>query len=242
MVLSNNLFQESSKEDIIKQLGSLEQLCKEAKDIYNSLIPKRDPTDLQHQILLLQLFRVIKYFDAYLMLAKNGYGEPAVNLLRSVFESSLWMRWIIINEDNANKYFNASKGEAIRIMQKLIGRGLATIKNSPDPELTKKMLNDEARNNILPKWEQISDETGMKDMYVLIYKFLSAMSHGSLLFLGERIINKTLSPNSDYDNIESFIAIANNLLRDCFLVSKIWIVEKKIRPAPNVKELIKLRD
>ena len=89
MEKSKKLFEESSEEEILKQLENLEKLSEDAKHNYDCLIPKRNPKDLQHQILLLSLSRVCKYFDAYLILAKNGYGEPAVNLLRSIFEASL---------------------------------------------------------------------------------------------------------------------------------------------------------
>lgn len=240
MEKSKQLFEESSKEEILKQLENLEKLSEDAKHNYNCLIPKRNPKDLQHQILLLSLSRVCKYFDAYLILAKNGYGEPAVNILRSIFEASLWMRWILIKKENAERYFNSSKGEAIRIAQKNIGRGLAKIKNAPDPELMKKMLEDEAKRNTLPRWEELATETGMMDMYVLIYKFMSAMSHGTFLFPGERFMDQRVSPNPDFKNIEPFIPIANNLLRDCVLVAEIWIEENKIRETPDVKDLVKM--
>jgi hypothetical protein len=240
MEKNNNLFQEGSREEILKQLEDLEKLSDDAKHNYDYLISKRNPKDLQHQILLLSLSRACKYFDGYLMLAKNGYGEPAVNLLRSIFEASLWMRWILISKENAKKYYNSSKGEAIRIAQKNIGRGLAKIKNAPDPGLMKKMLDDEARKNILPRWEDLANETGMMDMYVLVYKFMAAMCHGTFLFLGERFMNQRVSPDPDFKNIEPFIPIANNLLRDCVLVAEMWIEENKIREAPNVKELVKM--
>jgi|GEM_PF-1831776 len=240
MEKSNQLFDKSYKEEILKQLENLEKLSKEAKYDYDYLIQKRNQKDLQHQILLLSLSRVCKYFDAYLMLAKNGYGEPAINLLRSIFEASLWMRWIIISKENAEKYYNSSKGEAIRIAQKNIERDLAKIKNAPDPELFKKLLDDEARKIILPRWQDLANETGMMDTYVLVYKYMAAMCHGTFLFLGERFMNQRVSPNPDFKNIESFIPFANNLLRDCVLVAKIWIVENKIRDTPNVKEFIKM--
>ena len=77
-------------------------------------------------------------------------------------------------------------------------------------------------------------------MYALVYKFMSAMSHGTFLFLGERFIYQRVSPNPDFKNIEPFIPIANNILRDCVLVAEMWIEENKIREVPNVKELVKM--
>ena len=104
----------------------------------------------------------------------------------------------------------------------------------------KKMLENEAKKNTLPRWEELANETGMMDMYVLTYKFMSAMSHGTFLFLGERFMDQRVSPNPDFKNIEPFIAIANNLLRDCVLVAEMWIEENKIRETPDVKELVKM--
>jgi len=235
---SNQILDESSVERILKQLVSLETLGNDTKREYNNLLLKGDPKDLQHQILLFSLARVCKYFDAYLVLAKSGYGEPSVNLLRSIFEASLWMRWILISKENAERYFNASKGESIRIAQVNIGRGLAKINKMLDPELIKKMLADEAKNNYLPDWKDLAKETGMGDLYALTYKFMSAMIHGTFLSLGERIIGQKISPDPDYLNIEPFIPLANNLLRDCILVTKKWIEEKKIRECPDIKALI----
>lgn len=239
-MMDNNLYKESSKEEVMKKVEELEKLFKEVRHNYDYLVSIRNPKDLQHQILLLSLSRVIKYFDAYLLLAKNGYGEPGISLLRSIFEASLWMRWILISKSNAEKYYNSSKGEAIRIAQKNIGRGLAKIKNAPDPELIKKMLEDESRKNTLPKWEDMAKETGMMDMFVLVYKMMSAMAHGTFLFLGERFMDQRVSPDPDYKNIEPYYEIANNLFRDCYFVAEIWIKENKIREAPNVKVLLNL--
>ena len=234
------LFTESSKEEVLMKVEQLELLFKDARHNYDYLLSIRTPSDLQHQILLLSLARVLKYFDAYLLLAKNGYGEPGITLLRSIFEASLWMRWILISKTNAEKYYDSSKGEAIRIAQKNIGRVLAKIENAPDPEILKKMLDDEARKNILPKWEDIAKDTGMMDLYVLVYKMMSAMSHGTFLFLGERFMDQKVSPDPDHKNIAPFYEIANNLLRDCCIVAEMWIEEKTIREVPNVKKLLKM--
>lgn len=234
------LFKESSKEEVLRKVDELEKLFNDVRNNYDYLVSKREANNLQHQILLLSLSRAIKYFNAYLLLAKNGFGEPGINLLRSLFEASLWMRWIIISKENAERYYNASKGEAIRISQKLFGRGLAKIVNAPDPDLIRKMLEDEAKKNTLPKWEDLAKETGMMDLYALIYKMMSAMSHGTFLFLGERFMDQRITPDPDYKNIEPYYEVANNLLRDCYLVAEIWIEENKIRDVPNVKELLKM--
>ncbi len=55
---SKQLFEESSKEEILKQLEALGKLSDDAKHNYDYLISKRNPKDLQHQVLLLLLSRV----------------------------------------------------------------------------------------------------------------------------------------------------------------------------------------
>jgi hypothetical protein len=240
MEKSGKNFIRSSDVDILQQLDLLDKLSSDAKHNYSYLVSKRKPDNLQHQILLILLARVCKYLDAYLLLTKNGYGEPSINLLRSIIESSLWMRWIVIKEENAIRYCNSSKGESIKIAQKSIGRGLAKIKNVPDPSLIKKMLKDEIKKNTLPNWEKLAQDTGMMDYYVLFYKFISATTHGNLLAFGEALIDKNISPDPDYRNIEPYISLANNMLRDCLLVAQLWIEEGKIREVPDLQKLLGL--
>jgi len=60
-----------------------------------------DRKDNMHQALFIDLVRVIKFFDAYLLLVRNGYGEPAACLIRSIYETDLWMRWSLISRENA---------------------------------------------------------------------------------------------------------------------------------------------
>jgi hypothetical protein len=228
----------ANNEEILSKIKILEDLYQEAIGKYEYLVLKRNKDDLQHQILLLSLSRACKYFNAYLMLIKNGFGEPAVNLVRSLFETSLWMRWVIIDRENAKKYHEAGKGEAVRIANLNVGRGLAKLDGVDNPELAKKMLADESRKNRLPEWKDLAKDTGMMDLYAIFYKYTSAMCHGTLLFLGERIENdKTFSPYPDNGNILPYIPMANNIFRDCALVAEIWIMENKIREVPNVKKL-----
>ncbi|KAF0148409.1 MAG: hypothetical protein FD143_2872 [Ignavibacteria bacterium] len=216
-------------------INDLENLSEEVKHEYNVLLTKYDTNDLQHKILLMLLARVCKYFDAYLLLIKEGYGEPGSNLIRSIFESILWMRWIIISEDNAQKYFDLSKGELIRIALTNIGNGYFKPKNVPDTEAFKSLLKDESQNYKLPNWTELAKTTNMMKHYNLFYKYLATISHGTFMFLGERIVDLKISPDPDDKNILPFIVLANNFTRDCMLVTKIWILENKIREIPLIK-------
>lgn len=200
---------------------------------------KRNANDIRHQVVFISLVRVIKYFDAYLLLAENGYGEPAASLLRSIYEASLWMRWSVISDGNAQRYFDASKGEALRWGDKLFNRGLAQLANAPDQEEAKRLVKSSLKSFRLPTWEELAKDTGLADLHAVIYPMLSAMSHGSMLFLGERILgDKSVSPEPDEMNIELFIPIANNVLLDCSRVCHDWIVNGRLRPVSDIRKLM----
>lgn len=221
--------------DFYKVFEELQILHEELKHVYDDLINKHNRDNLSHKILLILLARVCKYFSSYLILIKEGFGEPASNLIRSIFESSLWMRWILLDNSNAQKYFDLSKGEASRLASSNIGTGYFKIKNAPDPDAFKSLLEDESKNNKTPQWVDLAKETKMTLHYKLFYKPLSVMSHGTMMFLGERLVDKEIGPDPDDKNILPFFSLANNFTRDYMLVSKYWILEGKIREVPEIK-------
>ncbi|MCX6141824.1 MAG: DUF5677 domain-containing protein [Ignavibacteriales bacterium] len=225
--------------ELADELEVLSTLCQEAERALPTIDQKRNPNDTQHQVLFLSLVRVIKYFDAYLQLARTGYGEPAASLVRSIHEASLWMRWSLISKNNAEVYFNASKGEAIRIANKLLARNLIRLTNFPDQTLAQEMLKSHLKNFKFPSWDQLAKETGLEDLHSIVYPFLSAMSHGSWLFMGEGILkDKTVSPLPDFQNILPYLSIANNTFRDCYLVCKEWILHGRLHPVPDIRKLM----
>lgn len=228
----NNL---KHSEEFNQLYSDLQLLCIEVKHEYNSLLQKYDKNKASHQILLIQLYRVCKYFDSYLILINEGYGEPAANLIRSIFEAMLWMRWIVIDEENARKYFDFSKGEMARIILSNIGAGNIKPLNIPDPKGFQTLLKDESKNNRLPQWVDLAKETSLMNYYNLFYKMLSAVAHGSYLSNGERLIIKSISPEPDELNIIPYVPLANNFVRDCMLVAKYWILEGRIREVPLIK-------
>lgn len=200
---------------------------------------KRNPADVQHQVLFISLVRVVKYFDAYLMLAEKGYGEPAAALLRSIYEADIWMRWSLISRENAETYFNGSKDEALRMLESLLSRGFPQLAGMTDQARVRQLLGDRLKSHALPRWTKLARECGLEDLHALIYPMLSGMSHGNMLFLGERLHDgKLVSPTPDEKNVEPFIPIANNILRDCYLVCRRWIVDRELHPVPDVRRLL----
>ena len=220
-------------------LELLKQLSDSAKISLGEIEKNRNANDTQHQVLMLSLVRAIKYFDAYLMLVENGYGEPAATLVRSIYETNLWMRWSLVKKENADRYFNASKGETLRMAKKLNDRGLARFVNAQNREEMTNLVIGEIKAFEMPRWEELARESGLSDLHALVYPILSGMSHGNLLSMGERILeDKKVSPLADEKNIELFIPIANNVFRDCHLLCEEWIVNGKLHPIPNVRKLL----
>jgi hypothetical protein len=224
---------------IQKKLQPLRELNDAAKKNLILINEIRNPSDVQHQTLFVNLVRVLKYFDSYLLLVQSGYGEPAAALLRSIYEANIWMRWSLVKPENAQLYFDGSKGEALRTLEKLLSKNLAKLNNAPDPEIIRERLRSKLKEWRLPRWDDMAGECGMGDIHAYVYPFLSAMSHGSWLFIGERILDdKTGLPLPDEKNIEPFIAIANNTLRDCYLLCEEWIRNKKLHPLPDYRNLM----
>ena len=225
---------------ISDRLDEVARLCEDANKALPMINNTRNSHDVQHQVLFILLVRAIKYLDAYLFLARAGYGEPAISLVRSIYEASLWMRWSSKSKSNAEKYFDASKGESIRMANKLVSRNLARFTGPGNQKDFQEMLQDELAKTKFPTWEQLAAEVGQQDLHALIYPLLSAMSHGTLMSMGERLVkDKTLSPGPDSDNILPYISIANNVFNDCYLVCGEWVVNGKLRPVPDTRKLMK---
>jgi len=224
--------------EICEDLKNLREMNDDIKNRLDYLKEKTNKQDLQHQVLLISLARVVKYFDAYLGLAEKGFGEPAACMLRSIYEASLWMRWSLEKHENAEVYFNSSKAEAIRMVGKIVSKGLAQLKNAPDPELVKQLLKTEVKKYKLPSWDKLAKETGLDDFHTLVYPMLSAMSHGTMMFLGERLEKLEVSPYPDEINIKPFINIASILLIDCHGVCEDWIINGQLHPVPDYRKLM----
>ena len=227
--------------EITEQVNGLERLVQACKGRIDHLSEKRNPQDLRDQVLIITLARVLKYCDAYLLLARQGFGEPAACLLRSVLEGNLWIRWSLMSLDNAQRYFDAGKGEGIRMLDLLLSKNLMRIEHAPDPQLIRTMLKDSLKKERLPKWDVMANQAGLGDLYALVYPFLSAMAHGSLLFLGERMEKKTVSPDANWDNIGPFVPWVHNLVSDCLAVSERWVLHREVLAPPDYRALMTKR-
>ena len=180
--------------------------------------------------MLISLVRLIKYYESIIILYQNGYGEPANCILRSVFEGILWMRWSLINEENASLYFNSGKNEMIKIAQKLTAKGLTCFEGSTEQEEIRGKLKKELEKYSFKNWSKMAEAVGLYNVYLNVYPMLSAMAHGNFLFLGERIETKKISFEPDNFNILPFLGLACMFYRDAFNLTNEFIKNKKIFP------------
>jgi Family of unknown function (DUF5677) len=204
------------------------------------VIESRNSNSIQHQLLFVCLTRIIKYIEAFIILVKKGYGEPANCILRSVFEGVLWMRWSLISVENATIYFNSGKTEINKMMDKLIkGNLIPKVYNNEE-------INKRIKKNSLgvpfPSWKTMADDVGLANYYLTVYPMLSAMSHGNFIFLGERSENKKISFEPDNLNILPFLGIANMLYTDSYKLAEQFIKENKIYPLTEYEKFLKLKD
>ncbi len=223
--------------NLSEAIEDLDGLLGRSKARFDELVARRDSGNIRDQVATISLARILKYTDAFLLLVRNGYGEPAACLLRSVFEGYLWIRWSLLSAENAQTYFDSGKGEGIRLLEKLISRGLFEARDRssgkvPDKDLIRTMLKDELKGSRPPKWDDMAKQAGLSDIFVLIYPMLSGMAHGSLLFLGERMERGTVSPDANWDSIEPFLPMAHNLVLDSLRVTEHWILHRENQPPP----------
>lgn len=203
------------------------------------IIESRNPNSIQHQLLFISMVRIIKYIDSYLILVKKGYGEPANCILRSIFEGILWMRWSVMSRENAMIYFDSGKTELNNMVVNLIHEGL--IPCIYDKEELKTKIKKRYINVSFPSWKKMARDVGLINFYKTVYPMLSAMSHGSYIFFGERINEKKLSTEPDNKNILPFLGIANILYTDAFKLLEQFILENKIYPLTEYEYFLKLK-
>lgn len=222
------------KTEIQQQLEIFKSMSLNSKESAEQLNKIYDKNNIQQTVLLISLVRVIKYFDAYIILVENGYGEPASDLIRSMYHTLLWMRWSLISKENAEIYFNTGGEDLKRMLNKSINRGIINIEGAEDPKKVLETLYERTKNINKPRVQQQADETGYSDTHMIIYTTLAGISHGSINLLKD---NKTISYMPDDENIEPFFVIANNFFIDCTIVAEQYFKQGTIRPVPNILEL-----
>lgn len=60
-----------------------------------------------HKAVTVLAYRTIKFIDTYLLVAQAGYLEPAGALMRSVYETYVWSRWVVLG--HGQEYLDTGK-------------------------------------------------------------------------------------------------------------------------------------
>ncbi len=218
-------------EDQIEQFKKMSYSAKKTIELLNT---KYDKTNVQHTVLMVSLARAIQYFDAYLDLVEKGFVEPSATLLRSIYHTLIWMRWSVLNMNNANIYFNIGLEEMKKMLKALQSRDILDFKNAPDPEKVKRLLKEITDKIDMPHISDMVKDIGYGDTHAMIYPTLAAISHGSLMLVNN---NKKFSYIPEGTDIEKYFEVANNLFRDCVLVCEEFIKDGTIRKVPDIKKL-----
>jgi hypothetical protein len=222
-------------ETLAERLGELQKLHAQIASDFAVVSESRNRQDRRDQALLVLMARVLKYFEAYLLLAREGYGEPAATLVRAIYEGCLWMRWCLDDPPNADRYF-AVKPEVTRQLSKLHKRGLLRMESLGSS--TQSKLTEVLQSKVTggpPHFEDMSIDCGMADLHALFYPTLCWMAHGSYLHLGERSI-KEVNWQPDMANIEPFVFVAKTFFDDCWQVYREWVQNRRIHPVPDICE------
>jgi len=222
-------------EDQLSQFKTMSNTAKSSIEYLNSI---RDNKNIQHTVLIVSLARVIRYFDAYIELVEKGYVEPSATLLRSIYDTLLWMRWSLLSNKNAEIYYNIFRQELKKTLNKLMSKIIINLNNAPNQEEAKRILKEETTKITMPKLSDMAVDVGYGDFHALTYTTLSAMSHGSFISFDE---NKQFSYVPDGKDIEKFFELANNLFRDCSFVCVQFIKEGTIREVPDILKLTEIK-
>lgn len=227
---------EEQNSQINEQVRALETLHNDSSLFFEQLQTQFGKNNFTEFLMLIQFKRAIRFLLSYIILIKNGLSEPSMAIIRSIFETSLLIRWLIQDTKNVTKYYKEGKSNARIVLENLVN-------NKYFPEDKQKTLEDalskyDKEKIIFTKWKDIAKETGMLEIFNFVYPVLSSMSHGSLMSIGGQVDKKEISADSDYINISASLPLANNFMIDCYILCAEWMYNKRIRPVPNLSLLL----
>lgn len=198
----------------------------------------RNPKDLRDQALMVQACRFIKFLESYLVIARLGHPEPAGALLRSLYEATVWARWVVSTPERAQRYFDAGKADVAKTVMRLVGQGLASVRNAPEPEVFKQMLKADIKANKLPSTDEMAKDIGLSDLHALVYGPLSSAAHGSLLGAGISPHANRVTLEAQPELIEPTLALPHNLARHTAILYMTWMKERRLIDPPDVRGLM----
>lgn len=168
-------------------------------------------------------FRAIKFIDAALLTARAGYMEPSATLIRSIYETYIWSRWVILG--NGQKYLATLPNQMKAVAKKLNKVG-GLLHNSPAHAI----LNDSIIHP--PQWSTLAEETDMKIAHNSFYPHFSNISHGNAAGSIDIERNRvTFQP--DFSAMDFTVIAFDFWARHILVLFDEWWTNSKVAPAPK---------
>jgi hypothetical protein len=165
----------SSEDPSLRKLFEIAERLLEAHNAQEALFGRQLPADFRNAAARLICFRGAEFA----MSAADDfyYGRPSAGAVmgRSLLESAMELRWALISDDNARRWWK--EGDTA------IWKSLRSLGQSTDPAIV--ALREGRHVAIgLPGFPTMAKEAGFGDPYSRWYSTLSAYSHGSRMSFG----------------------------------------------------------
>ncbi len=194
---------------------------------------KRHFNGIREKALLFFLNRAIDLSDGCARLAVQGLSTSLTTLSRSLLETLFWERWVIISDDNAKRFGEDAKNEALGLVKIYLERGHGVVVDKrTGKNANKAILKSPKMKNIpkLPSLEDVAKETGLTRIYNVGYRILSMPVHGKTLGLFETM--------STEEEVLASVSVASSSLECINLVAKNWIVSRQITQADDINRIL----
>ena len=155
------------------------------------------------------------------LMAEAKLLAPLYTLTRCLLESLFWVNWIVMSDENAKVFVDASINEMKRLARENLRIGFATVTDRVTGEdKTGELLESDWRNGISsrPGIYERAKASGLERAYKQMYGFLSIQAHGPAF---------GFEVGSAEEELLAVMALANVLLRCINLVVEAWIVKRK---------------
>lgn len=174
----------------------------------------------EDKALTILAYRAIKFLNAYLLVARAGFWEPSAALIRSIYETYLWSRWVMIG--NGQFYLETGKIQAQLVAKKLKKHG--------EWRYNDDIFSDKLKN--LPPWSEIAKQTDMESFHDTFYPSYSNYSHGNL-YGSVDYINQHFTFESDFSYMmDETTKVSHGLAQLLLTLYEEWWAKGTIAPPP----------
>ncbi len=156
-------------------------------------------------------------------------------MLRCIYETYLWTRWILIDPKNAQQYWDIGKREAARLTGKMVGQYEIKIRDFPKDSHVRQAYSDRQAKSIdLPDPSRLAATVGVQRLHDAVYPLLSWMTHGNILSLGEGMLASTngqsVPTGASELNVMLFDVMAARVGEACVEILETWSERHEVAP------------